>query len=99
METTAFRRRRVGVVCAAVAAAATIGVGVTAAPAGAQRANPCATARAVFHSYMTQASIWINASDRLAAAGEESLANQASDQANYYLGLAAGALDDISAVC
>jgi hypothetical protein len=84
---------------ATIAAATAIGLGVTAAPASAMRNDPCATARAAFRSYMNEARFWIGAADRLASAGNDSMANQASSEANYYLGLADGALGDMSAAC
>src|SRR3954470_4479762 len=91
--------RRLAVGGAAVAATAAVGVGLTAAPASAQRNDPCATAKAVFHSYMNEARFWIGAADGLAGAGNDSGANQASDEANYYLGQAEGALVDMSTAC
>ena len=48
---------------------------------------------------MNEARFWIGAADRLAATGNEALANQATDEANFYLGLAKAALNDISASC
>jgi hypothetical protein len=48
---------------------------------------------------MNEARFWIGAADRLAAAGDEAGANQATDEANHYLGLADGALGDMSAAC
>jgi hypothetical protein len=48
---------------------------------------------------MNEARFWIGAADRLAAGGNETLANQATDEANFYLGLAKTALNDISASC
>jgi hypothetical protein len=107
METTASHssgrglrlRRHFVLACAAVAAAATIGGSVTAAPADAARKDPCATARAAFRSYMNEARFWIGAADRLAGAGQNASANKASAEANYYLGLAKGALGDMSAAC
>jgi hypothetical protein len=92
-------RRRLVLGGAALAATAAVGVGLLAPPADAARNDPCATARAVFRSYMNEARFWIGASDRLASAGNESGANQASDEAGYYLGLAEGALGDMSTVC
>jgi hypothetical protein len=106
METTASQlgrgrdlRRRLVVACAAVLATATLAGSLTAAPAGAARKDPCATARAVFRSYMNEARFWIGAADRLAGAGNQSAANQATAEANHYLGLAKGALGDVSAAC
>jgi hypothetical protein len=84
---------------AAVTAAAALAAALTAAPASAARNDPCATARAVFRSYMNAARFWIGAADRLAAAGNDSMANQATEEPNYYLGLAEGALGDMSAAC
>ena len=83
----------------AVAATASIGVGLTAAPADAARNNPCATARAIFRSYMNEARFWIGAADRLAEGGNGAMADQATAEANYYLGMADGALGDMSSAC
>jgi hypothetical protein len=101
MEATALRsiRTRLVVASAAVLTAATLGAGLTAAPATAAKKDPCATARAVFRSYMNEARFWIGAADRLASAGSNSAANQANAEANYYLGLAKGALGDVAAAC
>jgi len=65
----------------------------------AARNDACVTARAIFRAQMNEARFWIGAADRLAAAGNEALANQATDEANFYLGLAKAALNDISASC
>jgi len=43
---------------------------------------------------MNEARFWIGAADKLAAAGNESMANQASEQANFFLGQAEGSLGD-----
>ena len=107
METTARRsrgrggqlRRRLVVGGAAVVTTAAMGLGVGAPPAVAARHNPCATARAAFRSYMNEARFWIGAADRLAAAGNDAAANQATAEANHYLDLANGALDSMSAEC
>src|SRR5947209_15720499 len=107
METTARRsssggrdlRRRLVVVGAAVAATAAMAGGLTAAPASAMRNDPCRTARAAFRSAMNEARFWIGAADQLAAAGNESSANLASAEADYYLGLAGEALADMSKAC
>jgi hypothetical protein len=48
---------------------------------------------------MNEARFWIGAADRLAAGGNEALANQATGEANFYLGLAQTALNDMSASC
>jgi hypothetical protein len=64
-----------------------------------QRAARNDTARAIFRAQMNEARFWIGAADRLAATGNEALANQATDEANFYLGLAKAALNDISASC
>jgi hypothetical protein len=48
---------------------------------------------------MNEARFWIGAADDLAAAGNSSMANQAGAEADYYLGLADGALGDMSAAC
>ena len=107
METIALRSasrgrelpRRLAVACAAVLVAAALGTSLTAAPANAAPKDPCATARALFRSYMNEARFWIGAADRLAGAGNDSAANQATAQANRYLDLANGALGRMSAAC
>ena len=68
-------------------------------PAAALPNNACATARAIFQANMKQARFWIGVADQFAAAGNETSANQASNEANYYLGVAAGALNDMSGSC
>jgi hypothetical protein len=83
---------------AAIAALAAA-LAIPAAPACAERHDPCATARAAFHAHMNEARFWIGAADRLAEAGHEWLAQQATDQANSYLGQAEGDLGDMSAAC
>jgi hypothetical protein len=65
----------------------------------AARNDACVTARAIFRAQMHEARFWIGAADQLAAAGNEALASQATDEANHYLGLAQGALNDMSASC
>ena len=65
----------------------------------AARNDACVTARTIFRAQMNEARFWIGAADRLAATGNEALANQATDEANFYLGLAKAALNDISASC
>jgi hypothetical protein len=107
METTALRssshrrglRRRLVLGGAAIAATAALGLGITATPASAAPHNPCATARATFRAYMNEARFWIGAADQLAASGNNAMANQATDEANYYLGLAEGALGGMSDAC
>jgi hypothetical protein len=84
---------------AAIAALAAAALAIPAAPASAQRHDACATARAVFRANMNEARFWIGAADRLAAGGNQSMANQATNEANYYLGLADGALSDMAAAC
>ena len=85
---------------AAIAAlAATAALAIPAAPASAMPNNPCATARAEFRAAMNEARFWIGAADRLAAAGDYTGANQANDEANYYLGQADSALADVGAAC
>jgi len=59
----------------------------------------CAIARRAFRSSMNEAHFWILAADQLAAAGNEAGANQASNEADYYLGLAESALSDMSDSC
>jgi hypothetical protein len=65
----------------------------------AARNDACVTARAIFRAHMNEARFWIGAADRLAAGGNEALANQATGEANFYLGLAQTALNDMSASC
>jgi hypothetical protein len=107
METTAVRsprrprnlKRRLVLGGAAVAAAAAIGLGVGATPASAQRNDPCATARAVFRANMNEARFWLGAADQLAAIGNTAMADAATTEANYYMGLAEGALGEMSDAC
>ena len=68
-------------------------------PAAALPNNACATARAIFRANMNEARFWIGVADQFAAAGNEASANQASNEASHYLGLADGALNDMSAAC
>jgi hypothetical protein len=84
---------------AAVAALAAAALAIPAASAGAEQHDPCATARAVFRAQMNEARFWIGAADRLAGAGLESSAQQATDIANQHLGQAEAALNDMSAAC
>jgi hypothetical protein len=85
---------------AAIAAlATTAALAVSATPASALPNNPCATARAEFRAAMNQARFWIGAADQLAAAGDMTGANQANDEANYYLGQAENALGTMTDVC
>jgi hypothetical protein len=82
------------------AVGAVFALGLAAAePAYAARNDACVTARAIFRAQMNEARFWIDAADRLAAGGNETLANQATDEANYYLGLAGSALKNISSSC
>jgi hypothetical protein len=83
----------------AAAAALALTVAIPATPASAKPKNACSDARAAFRAYMNEARFWIGAADRLAAAGNESGANQATDQANYDLGQADGELGVMSAAC
>src|SRR4051794_34209367 len=92
-------RRRLVAGGAAVAATAALGVGLTAAPASAARYDPCSTAKRVFDHYMHEAYFWIGAADRLASVGNEEGASQASEEVNYYLDQANGALVDMSMAC
>ena len=96
---TRSRLRRVLLGGAAVAATAAIGLGAAAAPASAARHNPCATAWAIFRAHMNEARFWLNAADQLADAGNFASAEQASIEANFFLGLAEGALGEVSAEC
>ena len=84
---------------AAVAALAAAAFALPAASAGAEMHDPCATARAVFRAQMNEARFWIRAADRLAGAGLEGSAQQATDFANQHLAQADSALSDMSAAC
>ena len=107
MKTTALRSsghrrglgRRLMLGGAAVAATAALGLGISATPASAAPHNPCATARAIFRANMNEARFWIGAADQLAAAGNSAMADQATAEANFFLGLAEGALGDMSDAC
>jgi len=68
-------------------------------PAYAARNDACATARAIFRANMNEARFWIGVADQFAAAGNETSANQASNEAGHFLGLAEGALNDMSNAC
>ena len=48
---------------------------------------------------MSEARFWIGVADQFAAAGNETSANQASNEANFFLGQAEGALNDMSNAC
>ena len=81
-------------------AGAVLALAIAAAePAPAMPNNACATARAIFSANMKQARFWIGVADTFAAAGNEASANQANNEANYYLGQAAAALNDMSSTC
>ena len=84
---------------AAVAALAAAALALPAASASAEQHDRCATARAVFRAQMNEARRWIGAADRLAGAGLESSAQQATDIANGHLAQAEGALNDMAASC
>ncbi len=107
METAAIRSsshrrsfgRRLVLGGAAVAATAALGLGISATPASAAPHNPCATARAIFRANMNEARFWIGAADQLAAGGNTAMANQATAEANFFLGLAEAALGDMSGAC
>ena len=60
-------------------------------PAHAARNNACAPARAIFRGSMNEARFWIGVADQFTAAGNERSANQASNEANFFLGQAEGA--------
>ena len=96
---TRSRLRRLLLGGAAVAATAAIGLGAGAAPASAARHNPCATAWATFRAHMNEARFWLSAADQLADAGNNASAEQATMEANHFLGLAEGALGEVSAEC
>jgi hypothetical protein len=98
-KSTRSLRRRLVLGSAALAATAAVGMGFAAAPSSAMPRNPCSDARNAFRAYMNEARFWIGAADRLAAAGDEAAANGATAEANYYLGLADGALGDVAAAC
>jgi hypothetical protein len=84
---------------AAIAALATAALAIPAAPASAEPHDACATATAVFQSHMNQARYWIGAADRLADAGYEDLAQQATDRVDFYLNLAEAALNVMTIRC
>ena len=84
---------------AAIAALAVAALAVAAPPASAARNDACATATAIFQAHMNQALYWIGAADRLADAGYEWQSQQATDNANHYLDLAEGDLNDMSGAC
>ena len=65
----------------------------------AARNDACATARAIFRANMNEARFWIGVADQFAANGNETSANQASNEANHFLDLADSALRDISSSC
>lgn len=92
-------KRRLVQGTAAVALTSAIGLGLGAAPANAAVHNPCATAWAVFRAHMNEARFWIRQADKLAAAGNESSANLATQEANFFLGQAEAALGNVSAGC
>jgi hypothetical protein len=48
---------------------------------------------------MNEARFWIGAADRLAEGGNGTMADQATAEANHYLGMADGALRDMSSAC
>ena len=79
---------------------AVLALALTAAePAHAARNDACATARAIFRANMNEARFWIGVADQFAANGNETSANQASNEANFFLGQAAGALNEMSDAC
>lgn len=85
--------RSVAVVTATVA----VLLGLAAAPASAAPNNPCATARAIFKANMDEARYWLGQSDKLAGAGNEASANAAAAEADHFMGVAEGALNDMAA--
>jgi hypothetical protein len=101
METSTGRnlKRRLALGGAAVIASSALGLGLSAPPASAMPNNPCATARAAFRAAMNEARFWIGAADTLAAGGNTSSANAASNEASYYLGQAEGALGAMQEAC
>jgi hypothetical protein len=107
LEATALRarargrdvRRRLVRLVAAVAATGAIGLGLTAAPAGAQPNDPCATATAIFHARLNQAGALLEAADRLADAGYEQQAQETANRADFYLNLAEESLSNMTAWC
>jgi hypothetical protein len=84
---------------AAIAALAAAALAVSAAPASAARNDPCQNARAAYQSHMTQARFWIGLADVLAAAGQESDAQLATDEANRVMDLANGDLSESESAC
>jgi hypothetical protein len=96
---TRSRMRRVLLGGAAVAATAAIGLSTGAAPASAARHNPCATAWATFRAHMNEARFWLNAADQLADAGNNAAAEQATNEANFFLGQAESALGEVATEC
>lgn len=96
---TGRTRRRLAAVAVAVLATGGAAFGVAAGPASAMPRNPCSDARNAFRAAMNEARFWIGAADKLAAAGNGTAADQASAEANYYLGQAEGALGDMQAAC
>jgi predicted Zn-dependent protease len=79
---------------------AVLALAITAAePAYAARNNACATARAIFRAQMNEARFWIGVADQFAANGNETSANQASNEANFFLGQAEAALNEMSNAC
>jgi hypothetical protein len=107
MDATALRshrrgrdlRRHLVHAVTAVAATAAIGLGLTAAPASAERNDPCATATAQFQARMSQARTLLLAADRLADAGYPQQAQEYADRADFYLNLAEESLSNMTAWC
>ncbi len=97
--TTPRLRRRLVAASATLAATAALGLGVTAAPASAMPNNPCSNARAHFRAMMNEARFWIGAADSLAAGGYDASAAAASNEANFFLGQAGDALNEMSGAC
>jgi hypothetical protein len=102
MDTTAQRSslRRVvrGAAAVVVTTAITLGFSATPANARPKHDSDCAvTARLIYDDNMWRARTFILGADRLAAAGERDLANQAMAEADYYLGEAKSAQNDLAA--
>ena len=84
---------------AAVAALAAAALALPAASAERRAARPLRHRQGGFHAQMKEARFWIGAADRLAGAGFEWSAQQATDFANNHLGQAEAAQNAMSAAC
>ena len=61
--------------------------------------DPAPIESSLCQEVLHEARFWLGAADQLAAAGNQASAKQATSEANYYLGLAEGALGDMSEAC